>query len=62
MRYNMFITSQDEVAKESPMWFRPSEIKSGWFDSEPSLDHAIKATRFYERVCGLAVKREAAGE
>lgn len=39
-------------------WVQPSELHPDFNDFEPSLDHAIKAQRFYERRLGLISKRE----
>ncbi len=58
MTYKLFITSPESAASGRPVWFKPTEVSSQFSDTEPTLNHAIKATRFYERMFGFVVKRE----
>jgi len=42
----------------SAQWFNPSEVDERFQDIEPSLDHAIKAERFYFSQFGFGTRRE----
>jgi hypothetical protein len=43
--------------QEGP-FFTPSEIRPTFQDTEPTLDHAIKAQRWFTRQFGFVTKRE----
>ncbi len=38
-------------------WFTPSEVDGRFNDEEPSLDHAIKAERYFQRMHGFKTRR-----
>lgn len=57
-RYAIFVTDFEEANPANTLWFKPSEVNPDWHDTEPSLDFAIKAARYYRNMFGLHTKRE----
>ena len=58
MTYAIYITDELDPDPTKTIWFQPSELKDSFNDFEPTLNHAIKAERFYQRMLGLKTKRE----
>jgi hypothetical protein len=56
MPYMIKVT--DDIGLAENFWALPSELRADFNDVEPTLDHAIKAERFYQRMLGLHTKRE----
>lgn len=56
MRYKIEVTLPGHN-----VWFKPSEINGRFNDEEPTLNHAIKAERFFQRMHGFATRRSPVG-
>lgn len=48
---------QIEISEDGQHWFKPHEVDSRLNSVEPTLNHAIKAERFFQRMFGLQTRR-----